>query len=96
MRSRHVSAGRSSAKAQACAKAVGGSTTAKTQGDDARPPESWETGFKDSVIAYPGEIPRVKALFDLLGFYVWHCHIVEHEDNEMMRPRFIGPNPPTP
>jgi spore coat protein A len=62
----------------------------------ARPPESWETGFKDSVIAYPGEITRVKGLFDLPGLYVWHCHIVEHEDNEMMRPYFIGPNPPTP
>ena len=62
---------------------------------DARSPESWETGFKDSVIAYPGEITRVKALFDLPGLYVWHCHIVEHEDNEMMRPYFIGPNPPT-
>jgi FtsP/CotA-like multicopper oxidase with cupredoxin domain len=24
---------------------------------------------------------------------VWHCHIVEHEDNEMMRPFFIGPMP---
>jgi FtsP/CotA-like multicopper oxidase with cupredoxin domain len=62
---------------------------------DARSPESWETGFKDSVIAYPGEITRVKGLFDLPGLYVWHCHIVEHEDNEMMRPYFIGPNPPT-
>jgi len=55
-----------------------------------RPPESWETGFKDTVIAYPGEVTRVKALFDLPGLYVWHCHIVEHEDNEMMRPYFIG------
>ena len=62
---------------------------------DPRAPESWETGFKDSVIAYPGEITRIKALFDLPGLYVWHCHIVEHEDNEMMRPYFIGPNPPT-
>jgi len=62
---------------------------------DARPPESWETGFKDSAIAYPGEITRVKALFNLPGLYVWHCHILEHEDNEMMRPYFIGPNPPT-
>jgi spore coat protein A, manganese oxidase len=58
-----------------------------------RPPESWETGFKDTVIAYPGEITRVKALFDLPGLYVWHCHIVEHEDNEMMRPYFVGPLP---
>jgi spore coat protein A, manganese oxidase len=63
---------------------------------DARGPESWETGFKDTVIAYPEEITRVKALFDLPGLYVWHCHIVEHEDNEMMRPYFIGPDPPTP
>ncbi len=65
-------------------------------GGAARPPESWEAGFKDTVIAYPGEITRVKALFDLPGLYVWHCHIVEHEDNEMMRPYFIGPNPPVP
>jgi spore coat protein A, manganese oxidase len=60
----------------------------------ARPPESWETGFKDTVIAYPGEITRVKARFDLPGLYVWHCHIVEHEDNEMMRPYFVGQGPP--
>ncbi len=52
----------------------------------ARPPEAWETGFKDTVIAYPGEITRVQARFDIAGLYVWHCHIVEHEDNEMMRP----------
>ena len=63
-------------------------------GGASRPAETWETGFKDTVIAYPGEITRVKALFDLPGLYVWHCHIVEHEDNEMMRPYFIGPNPP--
>jgi spore coat protein A, manganese oxidase len=63
-------------------------------GGAARPPESWETGFKDTVIAYPSEITRVKALFDLPGLYVWHCHIVEHEDNEMMRPYFVGPIPP--
>jgi FtsP/CotA-like multicopper oxidase with cupredoxin domain len=56
-----------------------------------RPPESWETGFKDTVIAYPDEITRVKALFDLAGLYVWHCHILEHEDNEMMRPYRVGP-----
>jgi bilirubin oxidase len=59
-----------------------------------RPPEPWETGLKDTVIAYPGEITRLKARFDLPGLYVWHCHIVEHEDNEMMRPLFVGPNPP--
>ena len=51
-----------------------------------RPPEAWETGPKDTVTAYPDEITRVKARFNLPGLYVWHCHIVEHEDNEMMRP----------
>jgi bilirubin oxidase len=57
---------------------------------EARPPESWETGLKDTVIAYPGEITRVKARFDHPGLFVWHCHIVEHEDHEMMRPYRIG------
>ncbi|HAL15486.1 MAG TPA: bilirubin oxidase [Anaerolineaceae bacterium] len=56
-----------------------------------RGPELWETGLKDTVIAYPDEVTRVKATFDLPGLYVWHCHIVEHEDNEMMRPFFVGP-----
>jgi bilirubin oxidase len=53
-------------------------------------PQAWETGYKDTVIAYPGQVTRVKAKFDLPGLYVWHCHIVEHEDNEMMRPYFVG------
>jgi spore coat protein A len=56
-----------------------------------RPPEIWEAGYKDTVIGYPEEITRVKALFDLAGLYVWHCHILEHEDNEMMRPYRVGP-----
>lgn len=59
----------------------------------ARVPEAWEYGNKDTVIAYPGEVTRIKMHFDLPGFYVWHCHIVEHEDNEMMRPFHIGPIP---
>ena len=61
---------------------------------DPRPPESWESGFKDTVIAYPGEVTRLRAKFDNAGQYVWHCHIVEHEDNEMMRPYRIGPVQP--
>jgi spore coat protein A, manganese oxidase len=55
-----------------------------------RPPEPNELGPKDTVIAYPDEITRVKARFDLPGLYVWHCHILEHEDNEMMRPFQVG------
>jgi bilirubin oxidase len=56
-----------------------------------RGPEEWEKGFKDTVIALPGEVTRIKATFNLAGRYVWHCHIVEHEDNEMMRPFVVGP-----
>ena len=58
------------------------------------PPESWETGLKETVIAYPGQVTRIRAQFNLAGQYVWHCHIVEHEDNEMMRPYRIGPVQP--
>jgi spore coat protein A, manganese oxidase len=53
------------------------------------PPEPWETGYKDTVIALPGQVTRVRAKFSTPGQFVWHCHIVEHEDNEMMRPYFI-------
>ena len=52
-----------------------------------------EAGYKDTVISYPGEITRVRASFDLEGLYDWHCHIVEHEDNEMMRPYVVSPAP---
>jgi len=58
-----------------------------------REPEVWESGFKDTVIVYPGELARVRAVFDDEGFSVWHCHILEHEDNEMMRPYHVGPVP---
>jgi spore coat protein A, manganese oxidase len=58
------------------------------------PPEPWEKGFKDTVIAYPGQVTRVRAQFNNPGQFVWHCHIVEHEDNEMMRPYRVGPVQP--
>jgi bilirubin oxidase len=56
-----------------------------------RSPEAWETGWKDTVIAYPREITRLRMKFDTAGRYVWHCHILEHEDNEMMRPLDVLP-----
>jgi FtsP/CotA-like multicopper oxidase with cupredoxin domain len=59
-----------------------------------RGPQPWEQGRKDTVIALPGEVTRVKATFSTPGQFVWHCHIVEHEDNEMMRPFRIGPVQP--
>jgi FtsP/CotA-like multicopper oxidase with cupredoxin domain len=58
-----------------------------------RGPEPWETGFKDTVIAFPDEITRVRARFEIPGLTVWHCHILEHEDNEMMRPYCVGSCP---
>ena len=58
---------------------------------DASAPEPSESGVKDTVIAYPGQVTRVRARFHNPGQFVWHCHIVEHEDNEMMRPYRIGP-----
>jgi spore coat protein A len=51
------------------------------------PPEPWELGWKDTVRAAPGMVTRIIARFEgYTGRYVWHCHILEHEDNEMMRP----------
>ncbi len=57
------------------------------------PPAADETGTKDTTWSYPGEILRLKAKFDIPGKYVWHCHIVDHEDNEMMRPYDVQPGP---
>jgi spore coat protein A len=51
------------------------------------PPEPGEAGWKDTVPAHPGMVTRIIAKFEgYPGRYVWHCHILEHEDNEMMRP----------
>ncbi|PYT71721.1 MAG: bilirubin oxidase [Acidobacteria bacterium] len=61
------------------------------------PPDANERpAWKDTIKAYPGMITRILAKFDLpTGTsvtpgqrfrYVWHCHMLEHEDNEMMRP----------
>jgi spore coat protein A len=56
------------------------------------PPEPDERGFKDTVKANPGTFTTIRARFDLPQAvtapqkYVYHCHIVEHEDNDMMRP----------
>ncbi|MFY0578596.1 multicopper oxidase domain-containing protein [Cystobacter fuscus] len=36
--------------------------------------------------AFPGEVTRIIARFDRPGRYARHCHILSHEDNEMMRP----------
>jgi spore coat protein A len=51
------------------------------------PPEPNEAGWKDTVRADPGMVTRIIVRFEgYAGRYVWHCHMLEHEDNEMMRP----------
>jgi spore coat protein A len=51
------------------------------------PPDANEMGWKDTVRAEPGMVTRIIVRFDgYPGRYVWHCHILEHGDNEMMRP----------
>lgn len=77
------------------------------------PPLPQEAGWKDTIVAYPGQVTRIAVRwaptdlpagtapaaafypFDPNGGagYVWHCHIIDHEDNEMMRPDEVLPNP---
>jgi spore coat protein A len=65
------------------------------------PPAPDERGFKDTVKANPGFFTIIRAKFDLpLAVtapqkYVHHCHIVEHEDNDMMRPFIVEAEPTT-
>jgi spore coat protein A, manganese oxidase len=62
-----------------------------------RPPNPTERGFKETVKANPGEFTTIRAQYDLPDgvsapqTYVYHCHIVEHEDNDMMRPYTVVP-----
>ena len=59
---------------------------------EAIPPDANEAGWKDTVRAEPGMATRIIIRFEgYVGRYVWHCHILEHEDNEMMRPYDILP-----
>ena len=62
------------------------------------PPQPYEQGWKDTIIVNSGEVVTLRVRFaqqDGSGFpfdattgpgYVWHCHLLEHEDNDMMRP----------
>ena len=68
-------------------------------------PDPEEMGFKDTVKAPPGWVTRTRAKFTLpwtslldydwknksFGSWVYHCHILEHEENDMMRPFVVVP-----
>jgi spore coat protein A len=54
---------------------------------DIEPAAPIEAGWKDTVRTEPGTMTRIIVPFQgFTGRYVWHCHMLEHEDNEMMRP----------
>jgi spore coat protein A, manganese oxidase len=53
-------------------------------------PDANEAGWKDTAQMFPREVTRVIARYDRAGRYVWHCHILSHEDHEMMRPFCVG------
>ena len=48
-----------------------------------------DTGWQDTVWVGPGEVLKIIETFDLPGDYVWHCHILSHENNEMMRRMYV-------
>jgi spore coat protein A len=51
------------------------------------PPEAQELGWKDVVQCPSGTVTRIIIPFHgFIGRYLWHCHILEHEANDMMRP----------
>ena len=67
------------------------------------PAEPNETGWKETVMMFPGTVTRIIMRFDLPSVpfvvppsprtggneYVWHCHILEHEEHDMMRPLVV-------
>ncbi|MBL0225440.1 MAG: multicopper oxidase domain-containing protein [Geobacteraceae bacterium] len=60
------------------------------------PVERYDAGWKDTINTPPGYVVRNKIMFDILGDYVWHCHILSHEEHDMMRPfRVTNKNPLT-
>jgi spore coat protein A, manganese oxidase len=69
---------------------TGALTNIRLRGRASAPSKS-DAGLKDTIIVMPGEVVRVEMTFDRSGLYVWHCHIISHEDHDMMRPFFVSP-----
>jgi spore coat protein A len=83
---------------------VGKYTGAPLYTGPARNPDPTELGWKETVRMNPGEVTTVIMKFDLPSVpfavpssprtggneYVWHCHILEHEEHDMMRPLIVG------
>ncbi|MDR3606992.1 MAG: multicopper oxidase domain-containing protein [Oligoflexia bacterium] len=61
----------------------------------AQPPDPNQVGWKDVVQVQPGTVTRIIMTFGpYAGYYVYHCHILEHEDMDMMRPfQIVSPYP---
>ena len=62
-----------------------------SSGSASAPEGVYEGPRSDTVTALPGQVTTIRATFDRYGLYVWHCHIISHEDHEMMREYWIGP-----
>ena len=58
---------------------------------DPIPPEPSNRGLIDTAIVEAREMIRITATFDKPGTYVWHCHMLIHEDHDMMRPFVVIP-----
>jgi spore coat protein A, manganese oxidase len=74
--------------------------------EDSESPDPEEMGWKDTIIALPGYATVIRSRFSPIDGspeypfnvtegpgYVWHCHILDHEDNEMMRPYIVTASP---
>lgn len=67
--------------------------------NDLEEPKSFERGWNDVVNVDPGEVVHLAVHFgefnglfnDQTGEYMWHCHMIEHEDHDMMRPFEVIP-----
>ncbi|WP_226042937.1 multicopper oxidase [Natrinema sp. DC36] len=67
--------------------------------DSLTSPQPYERGWNDVVTVDPAEVVHVIAHFgeyeglfnDQTGTYMWHCHMIEHEDYDMMRPFRVLP-----